>query len=286
MNRLDGTGLDLLTECLHLLGSRRITAADALVHPYFDGILPKGVRVQDLSPEQSVVTFHEERNHPAPTRHKNDSSQRNFGLRKQLARSMEDVRVVDNSNQSEAYRKASSLQRLLRANSRSTLSMLPQTDSDRASTAENSKYQESSKNGEGERSRDEYSIGKPASPGARSRSNHSSLSKSNGRHVTFEVVGYHESPYKNVTVLRQPYEKKPTDQNRIGHVRTYETGRSEHNTKLLTASDWNRPVQNPRGTQRQSTTVEIIRPQDKNANTSRVSKHWRVICFPGDYLCI
>ncbi|TPP62396.1 Cyclin dependent kinase 5 [Fasciola gigantica] len=130
VNRLDRTGIDLLTNCLHLLGSRRITAAGALVHPYFDGILPKGVRVQDLSPEQSVLVSHEEITRAGTYRYKMESGQKNFSQQKKIATSMEDVRVGTQPTQSEVYQKVNSFQRPSKAMSRSMVNVFPLANSD------------------------------------------------------------------------------------------------------------------------------------------------------------
>ncbi|VDP23652.1 unnamed protein product [Schistosoma margrebowiei] len=54
-SRLNLDGQQLLFECLALVGNRRITANDALKHIYFKCILPPGINVHDLLPEQSIT---------------------------------------------------------------------------------------------------------------------------------------------------------------------------------------------------------------------------------------
>ncbi|CAH8456536.1 unnamed protein product [Schistosoma turkestanicum] len=58
--RLNSDGQHLLFECLALVGNRRITATEALKHVYFKCILPPGINVHDLLPEQSItfLAFH------------------------------------------------------------------------------------------------------------------------------------------------------------------------------------------------------------------------------------
>ncbi|KAH8852042.1 Cyclin-dependent kinase 16 [Schistosoma japonicum] len=53
--RLNSDGHHLLFTCLALIGSRRITASEGLKHSYFNCILPPGINVHDLSPEQSIT---------------------------------------------------------------------------------------------------------------------------------------------------------------------------------------------------------------------------------------
>ncbi|KAK4474099.1 hypothetical protein MN116_003406 [Schistosoma mekongi] len=53
--RLNPDGHHLLFTCLALIGSRRITASEALKHSYFNCILPPGINVHDLLPEQSIT---------------------------------------------------------------------------------------------------------------------------------------------------------------------------------------------------------------------------------------
>ncbi|CAI2724520.1 unnamed protein product [Schistosoma spindalis] len=60
--RLDLDGQQLLFECLALVGNRRITANDALKHIYFKSILPPGINVHDLLPEQSITLLAIEQN--------------------------------------------------------------------------------------------------------------------------------------------------------------------------------------------------------------------------------
>lgn len=55
-------GQQLLFECLALVGNRRITANDALKHIYFKCILPPGINVHDLLPEQSITLLAIEQN--------------------------------------------------------------------------------------------------------------------------------------------------------------------------------------------------------------------------------
>ncbi|CAH8474375.1 unnamed protein product [Schistosoma rodhaini] len=60
--RLNSDGQQLLFECLALVGNRRITATDALKHVYFKCILPPGINVHDLLPEQSITLLAIEQN--------------------------------------------------------------------------------------------------------------------------------------------------------------------------------------------------------------------------------
>ncbi|CAH8462225.1 unnamed protein product [Schistosoma intercalatum] len=61
-SRLNLDGQQLLFECLALVGNRRITANDALKHIYFKCILPPGINVHDLLPEQSITLLAIEQN--------------------------------------------------------------------------------------------------------------------------------------------------------------------------------------------------------------------------------
>ncbi|VDP76434.1 unnamed protein product [Echinostoma caproni] len=127
---LDKTGIDLLTQCLHLLGSRRITAEDALTHPYFDGILPKGIRVQQLSPEQSVIVNPDELSQIGTNKSKKEPSYNNFMLKKQLAASMDDVRIASSLKSRGAYDEGYVLQPPIKSKSRSSHCMFSQMNSD------------------------------------------------------------------------------------------------------------------------------------------------------------
>ncbi|CAH8491479.1 unnamed protein product [Heterobilharzia americana] len=55
--RLNQDGRDLLFECLALIGHRRITAFNALNHIYFKNLLSFNMNVNNLPPEQSIVSF-------------------------------------------------------------------------------------------------------------------------------------------------------------------------------------------------------------------------------------
>ncbi|KAF8568932.1 hypothetical protein P879_01190 [Paragonimus westermani] len=94
--RLAPDGVDLLTDCLHLLGVRRISAASALEHAFFQNVLPKHVSLHDLSPEQTIfVNTGSISNRKSATMMYNKPS--DFALQKLFAASLDDVRLRSKS---------------------------------------------------------------------------------------------------------------------------------------------------------------------------------------------
>ncbi|THD23612.1 Cyclin-dependent kinase 18 [Fasciola hepatica] len=276
VNRLDRTGIDLLTNCLHLLGSRRITAAGALVHPYFDGILPKGVQVQDLSPEQSVLVSHEEVTRAGMYRYKMESGQMNFSQQKKIATSMEDVRVVTQPTQSEVYRKVNSFQRPSKAMSRSMMNVFPLENSDliqangtrRTHEFLQANYDGQISNGLPDSVLGAQTIKKHTSPGAQSRSDQSSVSRLNGRHVKFEVVGCDFSANAKVVAFHQPCEQNATQESKTYHIETRETLPVTNHNHLSTA-DSSTSSQPLTSAQRPGTPIQIVREHDRSVKVSR-----------------
>ncbi|KAG5447126.1 Cyclin-dependent kinase 16 [Clonorchis sinensis] len=114
---LDTNGLDLLTQCLHLLGARRITAADALNHNYFDDVLPGNLDLRNLSPEHSIYvntdSVSKGKNvHTTGRKYLNQPSACNrLNL---YASSMDDVRVRSSTFDPEVSLKAESEKRSVR----------------------------------------------------------------------------------------------------------------------------------------------------------------------------
>ncbi|KAF6779157.1 hypothetical protein AHF37_01527 [Paragonimus kellicotti] len=94
--RLTPVGVDLLADCLHLLGARRISAANALEHAFFQDVLPKNLSVHDLSPEQTIfVNTGSISNRKSVTMMYNKPS--DFALQKLFAASLDDVRLRSKS---------------------------------------------------------------------------------------------------------------------------------------------------------------------------------------------
>ncbi|KAF5395673.1 hypothetical protein PHET_11852 [Paragonimus heterotremus] len=94
--RLAPVGVDLLTDCLHLLGARRISAANALEHAFFQDVLPKHLSVHDLSSEQTIfVNTGSISNRKSTTMMYNKPS--DFALQKLFAASLDDVRLRSKS---------------------------------------------------------------------------------------------------------------------------------------------------------------------------------------------
>ncbi|KAA3676295.1 uncharacterized protein DEA37_0006455, partial [Paragonimus westermani] len=94
--RLAPAGVDLLTDCLHLLGVRRISAASALQHAFFQDVLPKHVSLHDLSPEQTIfANTGSISNRKSATMMHNKPS--DFALQKLFAASLDDVRLRSKS---------------------------------------------------------------------------------------------------------------------------------------------------------------------------------------------
>ncbi|KER33356.1 hypothetical protein T265_12606, partial [Opisthorchis viverrini] len=196
---LDTNGLDLLTECLHLLGARRITASDALNHNYFDDVLPGNLDLRNLSPEHSIYvnTDSVSKRKNVHTTGRKYLNQPNASNRLNMhASSMDDVRVRSSTFDPEVSSKAESENRSARN------SWIDDTDHAHTNSPSDTRALLT----------DTHDIEHPcvvkdstAGPNESRKSiSEAKGSKSKGRRVKFEVVGYELGSQFNPVTITTP----------------------------------------------------------------------------------